>query len=337
MSEKEILITGASGEVGYGLIRKLAELGHTQIVAMDLRALPPELEKLCSCVYAGDIRNETLIKEVENNHQFGQIFHLAGMLSSSGEKHPMAAHEINVNGSINMLRLARNHARKVMQPVKFLFTSSIAVYGLQPGDDVERALGERDYLSPSTMYGINKRYIEKMGSYFATHPQMQHPNGLAEIDFRCLRFPGMISPETLPSGGTSDFAPEMLHAAAKGEAYSCFVKADTRLPFMVMPDGINALLKLAAAPMETLQQRIYNINGFSVTALDFKNIILKFFPDADIRFEPVPHRQAIVDGWPRDVNDSAAKRDWQWQPEYDFEAAFRELLVPNVRKHYSLD
>jgi len=336
MSKKEVLVTGASGEVGHGLINSLAKRGDCEIVALDLRELAPKLGVLCKKAYAGDIGDEKLLQVLETQHQFDQIYHLAGMLSATGEKHPMRAHEVNVNGSINMLRLARAHARRINEPVQFLFTSTIAVYGLEPGDDVNRALHEREFQSPTTMYGINKWYIEKLGSYFATHPQMQHPNGLSEIDFRCLRFPGIISPDTLPSGGTSDYGPEMLHAAAKGDSYSCFVKAESRLPFMVMPDGINALLQIAAAPVDRLQQRVYNINSFSVTAQDFKDMILRFFPKADIRFEPVPQRQAIVDSWPRDVDDSAARRDWNWSPQYDFESSFRDLLVPKVKEHYGL-
>jgi len=333
MQKPEILITGASGEIGYGLIQGLAKSGDVDIVAMDLRALPEKLAAFCKTTYQADIRDKQFLEELEKRHLFQKVFHLAGLLSSSGEKNPVLAHEINVDGSINMIRLAQNHARRSGQPVTFLFTSSIAVYGLEPGDDLEKQVTEREYLSPVTMYGINKRYIEKMGNYFASKPQA---NDQPLLDFRCLRFPGIISPETVPSGGTSDYAPEMLHAAARGEAYACFVKPETRLPFMVMPDGIQALLQLAEAPASALSQRVYNINSFSVTALDFKNIILKFFPNAEISFAPVPHRQAIVDSWPRDVNDQVARRDWQWSPKYDFESAFADLLVPKVRQHYGL-
>lgn len=335
MSKPEILITGASGEIGYGLIHRLAKRGDVHIVAMDLRELPETLACQCRAVYSGDICNTDFLAELEQRHQFTQIYHLAGMLSNSGEKQPMVAHKINVDGSINMFRLAKSHARRANQPVTFLFTSSIAVYGLQPGDDLNRPLGERDYLSPATMYGINKRYIEQLGNYFTTHSPPESPGSLPELDFRCLRFPGIISPETLPTGGTSDYAPEMLHAAVRHEAYTCFVKPETRLPFMVMPDGIQALIQLAEAPAAHLGQRIYNINSFSVTALEFKHMILKFFPAAKIDFESVPHRQAIVDSWPRDVNDQPARRDWQWSPQYDFASAFSDLLIPRVSAHYT--
>lgn len=336
MSKPQILITGASGEIGYGLIHQLSERGTVDIVAMDLRELPASLSAKCSAVYQGDIRDSGLLDELTEKHQFQQVYHLAGMLSSSGEKKPMIAHEINVDGSINMMRLATRHARQLGKAVTFMFTSSIAVYGLQEGDEVERRLGERDYLSPTTMYGINKRYIEKLGDYFSKHVPPDQENAFPELDFRCLRFPGIISPETLPTGGTTDFAPEMLHAAVQGKPYTCFVKPETRLPFMVMPDGIQALLALAEAPAENLNQRVYNINSFSVTALEFKEMILRFIPQAQIDFVPVPHRQAIVDSWPRDVNDDAARRDWQWSPQYGFESAFSDLLVPRVRKHYGL-
>jgi nucleoside-diphosphate-sugar epimerase len=185
------------------------------------------------------------------------------------------------------------------------------------------------------MYGCNKLYCEYLGSYYARYyrrlaaDRPQNP-----VDFRCIRFPGLISAATIPTGGTSDYGPEMLHHAAKGEPYSCFVRPDTRLPFMVMPDAIKALINLESAPFENLHQLVYNITSFSPSADDFYQIILNEFPDAKITFEPHLSRQAIVDSWPSDVDDSAARRDWGWSPDYDQQRAFSEYLIPAIKLRY---
>jgi threonine 3-dehydrogenase len=154
------------------------------------------------------------------------------------------------------------------------------------------------------------------------------------LDFRALRFPGLVSAFTLPSGGTSDYGPEMLHAAAKGEPYACFVRPDVRIPFMAMPDAVKSLLKLANAPSESLNQRVYNVSSFSLSAEEFKNKVLEYFPEADISFKPDLKRQNIVDSWCADMDDSPARRDWGWQPEYNLDKAFEDYLVPNIRKRY---
>jgi nucleoside-diphosphate-sugar epimerase len=154
------------------------------------------------------------------------------------------------------------------------------------------------------------------------------------LDFRCLRFPGLISAYTVPSGGTSDYGPEMLHAAAKGVPYACFVREDVQIPFMAMPDAVTALLRLTEAPQEALSRLVYNVTSFSLSAAEFREEVLKFFPQAQISFGPDVKRQGIVDSWPADLDDSAGRRDWDWQPDYDLERSFNEYLVPNITKMY---
>jgi len=144
----------------------------------------------------------------------------------------------------------------------------------------------------------------------------------------------LISAVTVPSGGTSDYGPEMLHAAAKGEPYACFVRPDVRIPFMAMPDAVKSLLLLAEAPAEKLHQRVYNVTSFSLSADEFKTQVLKYFPGAQITYQPDEKRQRIVDSWCADMDDSPAQRDWGWQPDYDLQRAFAEYLVPNIRKRY---
>jgi len=144
----------------------------------------------------------------------------------------------------------------------------------------------------------------------------------------------LISAMTLPSGGTSDYAPEMLHAAARGERYACFVRPDTRIPFMTMPDAVTALLALADAPRERLTRTAYNVRAFSPRAQDFRDVVAAAFPAASITWETDLKRQAIVDSWPEDVDDQAARRDWGFAPVYDFQRAFDEYLIPNIRERY---
>ena len=155
------------------------------------------------------------------------------------------------------------------------------------------------------------------------------------VDFRCLRFPGLISSITVPTGGTSDYGPEMLHAAAQGKPYRCFVRPDTRLPFMVMPDAIKSLLQLAEAPREGLKQLVYNVTSFSPTAEDFYHHVKQAFPEAVVTFEPHAARQKIVDSWPADVDDSAAARDWGWKPDFDENRAFEEYLIPSIKTRHA--
>ena len=185
------------------------------------------------------------------------------------------------------------------------------------------------------MYGCNKLYCEQLGHYYAHHyKQLAADPHSGRVDFRAVRFPGLISAVTVPSGGTSDYGPEMIHAAARGEPYACFVRPDTRIPFMAMPDGVDALMALARAPRERLSQTAYNLGAFAPTAEDIRAEVLHAFPDAVVTFQVDAKRQGIVDSWPEDVDDSAARRDWGFAPRYDFTSAFREYLIPGIRDRY---
>jgi threonine 3-dehydrogenase len=186
------------------------------------------------------------------------------------------------------------------------------------------------------MYGCNKLYCEHLGRYFAeNYRQLAAEVDHRRVDFRCLRFPGIISAVTVPRGGTSDYAPEMIHAAAQGEPYACFVREDTIIPFMVMPDAIKALLGLARADAGRLSRRVYNVTSFSLTAGEFRDRVVRSFPGADITFKPDTKRQSIVDTWPLDLDDGPARRDWGWKPDFDTDRAFDEYLVPEITKRYA--
>jgi len=333
-----VLVTGASGEMGHGLIHRVADLGALDVLALDLRPLDPELARCCAATRVGDILDRHLLDRLMSEFEISVVFHLAALLSTRGEFVPETAHEVNVQGTLNVLRLAVEEARSLGRAIKFLFPSSIAVYGL-PTLATKRTAGkvaEDGWLAPITMYGCNKLYCEHLGRYFARHYRQLAPKGQpGGVDFRAIRFPGLISAFTVPSGGTSDYAPEMLHAASQRRPYACFVREDTRIPFMTMPDAIQALLTLMEAPAESLTTLVYNVSAFSPTAGELADRVRKAFPDEQITFAPDARRQTIVDSWPEDVDDARARRDWGFRPEYDLDRAFDEYLLPNVKRRYA--
>ncbi len=331
------LITGANGEIGHGLIEHLSQQTDREVIALDLKPIDEQLAPLCAGSLVGDILDDKLLKRLVSEFEITEIYHLAALLSTRAEFVPDAAHAVNVNGTLNLLQLATEQARWHGQTVKFLFPSSIAAYGLPNVSTKTKAapVKETEWATPTTMYGCNKLYCEQLGRYYTLHyRQLSKDRVGSGVDFRAIRFPGIISAFTMPSGGTSDFAPEMVHAAAQGEPYACFVAEYARIPFMVMPDAIKALLLLAAAPAEELTQRVYNVAAFSPTAGQIRETVLQAFPAAEITFDPDVPRSAIVDSWPAEVDDEPARADWRWQPDYDFGRAFNEYLVPNIRAHY---
>lgn len=184
------------------------------------------------------------------------------------------------------------------------------------------------------MYGINKLYCEHLGIYFSTNYRQLITNN-HHLDFRCVRFPGLISADTIPSGGTSDYAPEMLHAAAQGKDYACFVRPDSKIHFMAMPDAIDALLSLTKVPKKDLSRLVYNIAGFSASAEEIEKIVKKHYPNTNISYEIDSARQKIVDSWSEDVDDSEAQKDWGWKAKFNFQKAFGEYLIPKIQEKYN--
>ena len=186
------------------------------------------------------------------------------------------------------------------------------------------------------MYGCNKIYCEHLGRYYSKfYRQLAKDRSKNMLDFRCIRFPGLISADTTPTGGTSDYGPEMLHSAAQNKPYACFVRKDTRIPFMAMPDAIKALLLLEEAQRDALSQLSYNISSFSPTADEIHRYVINAFPKAEITFDVDPNRQTIVDSWPIDVNDTPAMNDWGWSPDYNMDRSFNEYLIPAIKERYA--
>ena len=335
MRKRVVMMTGSAGEIGQALIEALVREQNTQVLSLDLRPLPPELAG--STIHmVGDILDESLLGRLVTEYEIDTIFHLAALLSTRGEFTPELAHRVNVEGTLRLLKLAAEQSEWQGRPVRFIFPSSIAAYGLPDLETKERdnRVREWDWNTPTTMYGCNKLYGEMLGAYYSTNYRQLAADRPVMLDCRSLRFPGLISAFTVPSGGTSDYGPEMIHAAAQGKPYVCFVREDTRIPFMAMPDAVTALLQLAAAPREKLSREVYNITSFSISAAEIRDLVVAAFPGAEITFEPDRKRQGIVDSWPADLNDNPARRDWGWAPEYEARRTFEEYLFPNIRRRY---
>jgi threonine 3-dehydrogenase len=328
-----VLITGANGEIGHALVANLAEHRKLAVASLDVNALDPRMSPLVRREFTGSILDTSLLERILAEFEVDLIFHLAALLSSRAEFTPMAAHHVNVEGTLNLLEFAARQGESHGRPVVFVYPSSIAAYGL-PDPDTRRQAGklrEDEWNKPITMYGCNKLYCEQLGRYYAKHYKQLSESAAPRVDFRCVRFPGLISAVTVPSGGTSDFASEIVHAAARGEPYACFVRPDSRIPFMAMPDAVDALLTLSSADSRRLSRTAYNVRAFNPSAEEIRLAAIEAFPDAKIGYAIDPKRQAIIDSWPEDVDDTAARRDWNFSPSYDFDRAFHGYLIPTIK------
>ena len=337
MRKPVVLITGAGGEIGHGLIDRLTGHKDRAIVTLDVSPLDATIAPKVDREITGSILDRAVLERILAEYQVELVIHLAALLSTRSEFTPVTAHQVNVEGTLNLLEFAQHEAESHGRPVVFIYPSSIAAYGLPNLETKQKAgrVKEEEWAHPTTMYGCNKLYCEQLGTYYARHyKQLAAETASGKVDFRCVRFPGLISALTVPSGGTSDYAPEMIHAAAKGEPYACFVRPDTRIPFMAMPDGVEALLGLAAAPRHALTRTAYNVTAFNPSAEEVRDVVAGAFPGARITWEVDMKRQGIVDSWPADVDDSAARRDWGFMPRYNFDRAFSEYLIPTIRKRY---
>jgi threonine 3-dehydrogenase len=309
------LITGASGEIGTQLIKKI----RGKIIATDI--IPPNYKIPKKAIFIKlDITKKRDILSLFKKYKFGKVFHLAAILSSAGEKDPQKAIDVNLNGTLNLMQASQN------QKTVFVFPSSIAVYNMESLalKKKNKKVKEGQFLVPTTVYGISKLFCERLGEYY-------YAKTLSKFNFRSLRFPGLLSAETVPSGGTSDFGPEMLHAAAQKRKYECFVNPQTKIPFMAMPDAVNALISISSAPDKKLSQRVYNVTSFSATAAEIEKVVKKHFPDFQISYKVNQERQKIVDSWPADIDDKSAMRDWGWTPKINFTDTFEKYLIGKFR------
>ncbi len=322
------LVTGAAGEIGNALLHRLLAERTEPVVTVDLRSLPDAgAHGLPREHFQGDILDPALWETFFGRYRPKLIFHLAAILSTRAESVPVLAHRVNADGAARLVAMAAEAATPE-NPVRFVFPSSIAVYGLvsQGAKDAAAPVGEDDHLDPTTLYGAQKLYIERLGA------TVERLGG--GLDFRAVRLPGLISSDTLPQGGTSDWAPELIHAAARGEPYACFVKPAARLPFCAMPDAMEGILRLAYREKRALTRTAYNLGGASLSAAEIIARVAGDFPELEVVFELDEARNRIVASWPATVDDAAARRDFHFDPQHDAETLFSRYLIPGIRRRY---
>jgi len=305
-----ILVTGALGQIGSELTLALrARYGAQNVVAADIRSEGKEDLVNVGPFERLDVTDMDRIKSVIDQYHVDSIFHMAAILSAVGEEKPQLTWKVNMEGLLNILEIARErHLLRVFSP------SSIAVFGPEtPPDPAPQA----PPLHPTTMYGVTKVSGELLGEYYI------HRFGL---DVRGVRYPGIISSATRPGGGTTDYAVEIFYAALKNKHYECFVREDTVLPMMYMPDCIKATIELMEADHDSLVHHCdFNLAGMSFSAGELAAEITKHIPDFTCEFKP-DKRQEIADSWPRTIDDSAARNEWGWEPSYDLPAMTADML-----------
>ncbi len=305
MRKETVLITGAGGQIGTALRKALAEKwGRKNVIATDIREIPDAMvltEKL-------DVLDQENLNRICRENGVTQIYHLAAVLSARAEKDPRKSWEINMAGWFNMLDIGRELDARVF------FPSSIAVFGHHsPSDHTPQYAVQQ----PETVYGISKVAGESWAQYYHTH---------YGLDVRSLRFPGLISYDALPGGGTTDYAVEIFHKAIQGSPFTCFLRPDTRLPMLYMPDAIRAVIELMDAPQDAISVRTgYNLGGMSFTPEEIAGVIQKHIPDLKIEYKP-DYRQRIADSWSHSIDDSMAREDWGWSPEFDLESMTEDML-----------
>ena len=314
---KQILVTGAVGQIGSELTMALRKrYGGENVVATGHRTRPNAALRDSGPFEFIDVTKRKTIEEVVRKYNIDTIYHLAAILSAVGEEKPLLAWDVNMNGLYNVLEVAREH-----EMVRLFCPSSIAVFGPEtPRDNTP----QETILCPSTMYGVTKVAGELLCDYYFER---------FGLDVRGLRYPGIISAETLPGGGTTDYAVAIYYEATRRKRYTCFVRKDTMLPMMYMPDCIKSAIDLMEADLSTLKHHAdFNLAAMSFSAGELAAEIKKHIPEFVCEYEP-DSRQAIADSWPRSIDDSAAREEWGWEPSYDLEAMTVDMLEKLGQRH----
>lgn len=309
MVKDKILVIGASGQIGVELTLALRKIyGNANVIASDLRE-ENELLKGSGPYVSMDVMNKEMLHVQVIRQGITQIYLLAAILSATGEKNPNLAWNLNMQGLLNVLDIAREEQiRKVYWP------SSIAVFGpTSPKQNCPQAT----IIEPITVYGISKYAGEFWCNYY--HQRFG-------VDVRSLRYPGLISYKSAPGGGTTDYAIEIFHEALEEKKYECFLREDTYLPMMYMPDAIKATIDLMEAPEEKIHVRTsYNISAVSFSPKEIAAEIKKHIPEFTISYKP-DYRQTIADSWPQSIDDTVARNDWGWKHEYDLDRMTKDML-----------
>lgn len=311
MSKEKILVSGAGGQIGQVLLQELAlRHGKDNVLATDIRPIA-SWDGPFSLL---NVLDKDALASLSQSIGVTQIYHLAAILSATGEKDPLSTWRINMEGLLNVFETARSAGVS-----KVFYPSSIAVFG--EGIDLHCA-GQEVPLVPATVYGISKAAGENWAAYYF------HRYGL---DVRSLRYPGIIGHQTDPGGGTTDYAVDIYHAAVKGRPFSCFLEPDARLPMIYMDDAIRATMELMEAPASQIRIRTsYNLAGMDFTPAEIAAEISRLVPGFSISYAP-DHRQAIASSWPQRVDDGPARHDWGWKPAFDLSSMTQDMLL-NLRK-----
>ena len=314
MVKEKILVIGASGQIGVELTLALRKMyGEANVLASDLRE-QNELLRGTGPYVSMDVMNKEMLHVQVIRQGVTQIYHLAAILSATGEKNPHLAWNLNMQGLLNVLDIAKEEKlHKVYWP------SSIAVFG---PTSPKQNCPQQTIIEPTTVYGISKYAGEFWCNYF---------NMKYGVDVRSLRYPGLISYKSAPGGGTTDYAIEIFYEALEEKKYECFLNEDTYLPMMYMPDAIKATIELMEAPADKISVRTsYNVSSMSFSPKEIAAEIKKHIPDFSITYKP-DYRQAIADSWPQSIDDSIARNDWNWKEEYDL-AAMTDDMFSNLNK-----
>jgi nucleoside-diphosphate-sugar epimerase len=309
MVKEKILVIGASGQIGVELTLALRKIyGNSNVIASDLRE-ENELLRGTGPYVSIDVMNKEMLHVQAIRQNITQVYLLAAILSATGEKSPGLAWNLNMQGLLNVLDIAREEKMH-----KVYWPSSIAVFG---PTSPKQNCPQQTIIEPTTVYGISKYAGEFWCNYF------HHRFG---VDVRSIRYPGLISYKSGPGGGTTDYAVEIFHEALEEKKYTSFLKEDTYLPMMYMPDAIRATIELMESPADKISVRTsYNVSGMSFSPKEIAGEIKKHIPDFSISYQP-DYRQAIADSWPQSIDDSVANKDWGWKPEYDLKKMTRDMF-----------
>ncbi|MFH1999582.1 MAG: NAD-dependent epimerase/dehydratase family protein [Planctomycetota bacterium] len=314
---KKILITGSEGQIGSELTLKLREkYGDGNVVACD-RKTKLNAKHLESGPFEWlDVADAAKLADVCRKYDIDTIINMAAILSATGEKNPMSCWNVNINGLINCLEVARD-----MEMTRVICPSSMAVFGA--GCPLQNTPQET-VLKPVTMYGVTKVAGELLCDYYVRR---------FNVDVRGLRYPGIISSETLPGGGTTDYAVEIYYKAIEQGSYDCFVREDTKLPMMYMPDCLKATIDLMEAPFDALKHHgDFNVGSMSFSVAELAAEIRKHIPEFTVTYSP-DYRQAIADSWPESIDDQAAREEWEWNPSYSIESMTIDMLKKLKKRH----